>query len=581
MNKCSFPWCLFYILLSFVARAQEPDPSSERPNIIFILTDDQRFDALGYAGNPYAHTPEMDRLAQTGTYFETAMVTTPICAASRASLFTGLYERSHNFNFQTGNIRAEYMEESYPTLLKKNGYYTGFFGKYGVKYDELEKQFDVYESYDRNNQYPDRRGYFYKTIQGDTVHLTRYTGQQGLDFIESTPSDQPFCLSLSFCAPHAHDGAPEQYFWQSSTDQLLQNTTIPGPELGEEAYFQAQPQFVRDGFNRLRWTWRYDTEEKYQHSLKGYYRMISGIDMEIAKLRAKLEEKGLDKNTVIIVMGDNGYFLGERQLAGKWLMYDNSIRVPLIIYDPRVQQHSDVKDMVLNVDVPSTILDLAGLELPNSWHGKSLVPFIAGKNRHFDRDTVLIEHIWEFDHIAPSEGVRTADWKYFRYVNDKRVEELYHLKEDPKETHNLINNPEYQRTASVLRDKTDELIARYSNKYRDAPSQLSVDLINMPKNEAEVLETQLEFSWQLSEFTKKQSAYQIVVSSSEELSATNTGDLWNSGQVRSAASTQVNYAGNPLEEGKTYYWKVRIWDEDNRLVDYSKALKFTAKGSED
>ena len=298
-------------------KTTEPQQTN-KPNIIFILTDDQRFDALGYAGNKLISTPEMDKLAQEGTYFKNAIVTTPICAASRASILTGLYERTHSYNFQTGNIRDSYMAESYPTILKNNGYHTGFFGKYGVRYDELDQQFDVYESYDRNGAYPDRRGYYYKTLDKDTVHLTRYTGQQAIDYIADAKTDKPFCLSLSFSAPHAHDNAVDQYFWQAESDALLQNMDMPGPELGEDKYFEAQPKFVRDGFNRLRWTWRYDTPEKYQHSVKGYYRMISGIDREIAKIREELRKKGLDKNTVIILMGDNGYFLGERQLAGKW-----------------------------------------------------------------------------------------------------------------------------------------------------------------------------------------------------------------------------------------------------------------------
>ena len=292
----------------------------QSPNIIFILTDDQRFDALGYAGNTLIHTPEMDKLASAGVYFKNAMVSTPICAASRATILNGLYERTHRFNFQTGNVRQQYMDLAYPKLLRDAGYYTGFYGKYGIRYNGEDELFDQYETYDRNNRFNDRRGYYYKTLGKDTVHLTRYTGQKALDFIENVDSSKPFCLSLSFSAPHAHDSTKDQYFWQAETDGLLQGITMPGPELGEDKYFNEQPDFVRAGFNRLRWTWRYDTPEKYQHSVKGYYRMISGIDLEIGKIRAKLKEKGLDKNTVIILMGDNGYFLGERQFAGKWLL---------------------------------------------------------------------------------------------------------------------------------------------------------------------------------------------------------------------------------------------------------------------
>ena len=339
-------------------------PTDNPPNIIFILTDDQRWDALGHAGNEIIQTPQMDKLAREGTWFSHAIVTTPICSASRASLFTGVHERRHRYTFQTGAISDRFMLHSYPQLLKDAGYSTAFFGKFGVNYPKKEGMFDVIEDYDRNNRYTDYRGYYYKTLGKDTVHLTRYTGQKALDFIEESPADKAFCLSLSFSAPHAHDGAEEQYFWQEETDPLYQDMIMPGPDLAEDKYFQQLPQPVREGFNRTRWHWRYDTPEKYQHSVKGYYRMIGGIDLEIAKIRKKLKEKGLDKNTVIILMGDNGYFLGERQLAGKWLMHDNSIRVPLIIYDPRSKGHKEIDEMALNIDVPATILDLAGLEQP-------------------------------------------------------------------------------------------------------------------------------------------------------------------------------------------------------------------------
>ncbi|MEO0334182.1 MAG: sulfatase-like hydrolase/transferase, partial [Bacteroidota bacterium] len=384
------------------------------PNIIFILTDDQRWNALGYAGNELIHTPEMDKLAEQGTYFSHAMVSTPICAGSRASILSGLYERTHRYNFQTGPIQSDYMQQAYPRILKDAGYQTGFFGKFGVNYAALDELFDVHESYDRNNGFKDRRGYYYKTLGEDTVHLTRYTGQKALDFIDQADPNTPFCLSLSFSAPHAHDPAEDQYFWQEESDKLLAKTIVPDPELGEDRFFDELPKPVREGFNRTRWHWRYDTPEKYQHSVKGYYRMISGIDRELGKIRQQLKKKKLDKNTVIILMGDNGYFLGERQLAGKWLLYDNSVRVPLIVFDPRKGKHQDVAELAQNVDVPATIVDLAGVDVPQSYQGKSLQSIVAGECTSLNRDTALIEHLWEFETIPPSEGVRTAEWKYFR-----------------------------------------------------------------------------------------------------------------------------------------------------------------------
>jgi arylsulfatase A-like enzyme len=191
-------------------RSKKQIAKKERPNIIFILTDDHRASAMGYAGNNIIQTPEMDRLARDGVYFRNAFSSTPISAASRASILTGLYERTHKYTFQTGPIREEYMQTSYPKVLREAGYYTGFYGKFGVKYDHLDRLFDVHEDYDRENRYKDRRGYFYKTLDKDTVHLTRYTGEKAIQFIKDAPADKPFCLSLSFSAPPAHDGAPDQ-----------------------------------------------------------------------------------------------------------------------------------------------------------------------------------------------------------------------------------------------------------------------------------------------------------------------------------------------------------------------------------
>ncbi len=561
------------LLLLFHPKLQLEAQSQNRPNVIFILTDDQRFDALGYAGNDLAHTPEMDALAEEGTFFWNAMVTTPICAASRASLFTGLYERTHRFNFQTGNIREEYMAKSYPRLLKDAGYVTAFYGKYGIRYDGKEMLFNEYETYDRNNSFKDRRGYYYKTIGSDTVHLTRYTGQQAIDFIDGVDPNQPFCLSLSFSAPHAHDPAKEQYFWQDETAELLRTVTVPEPNLGADEYFEAQPDFIKAGFNRLRWTWRFDTPEKYQHSVKGYHRMIAGIDLEIGKIRKKLEARGLSHNTVIVLMGDNGYFLGERQLAGKWLMYDNSVRVPLIIYDPRIEAQEDSDELALNVDVPSTIIDLAGIPSPHTWQGKSLLPIVQKKDSNLGRDTALIEHLWEFDKIQPSEGVRTKDWKYFRYVNDKSIEELYDLSIDEHEANNLATDPKYGATLMVLRKKCDELIATYSDKYSAPPLELSVEYIRRPAS-VYLKDSRPEFAWIVPDEAVFQSGYQVLVASSNTNIDNNIGDMWNSGQVRSGRSSDIEYEGLPLQLGNRYYWKVRIFDEVNRLSSYSDPQSF-------
>ncbi len=432
------------------------------PNIIFILTDDQRWDAIGYAGNDIIHTPEMDRLAREGTYFHKAFVTTPICAASRASILTGLYERTHDYTFRQPPLAEKYMSESYPTLLRENGYHTGFFGKFGVKYERLDSLFNESEYYGLDYSTDDRTSYFYKTIGEDTVHLTRYTGHRAEEFIRDAPADKPFCLSLSFNAPHAADSAPQQYFWQDKSNDLYEDVSIPPPLLADDQYFESLPKEVREGFNRVRWYWRYDTPEKYQHSVKGYYRMISEIDDEIKNIRELLEEKGLEDNTIIILTGDNGYYLGERQLAGKWLMHDNSLRVPLIIYDPRVEAHYDVEDMVLNIDITSTIVDWAGIEPPSAYQGISLLPYVNGQKPPNKRESILVEHLWDFENIPSSEGIRTEKWKYFRYRFIDASEELYDLENDPLETVNLALESDYNVIVRELRNQCTAMAQNYS-----------------------------------------------------------------------------------------------------------------------
>ncbi len=446
------------LILPIIVLAQ-----NKKPNIIFILTDDQRWDALGFAGNSIIHTPEMDALAQSGTFFKNAFSTTPICAASRASILTGMHERTHGYTFQKPKLKQPYADIIYPKLFKENGYHVGFFGKLGVIIDGPDQYFNESDFYDRGNN-KDRRGYFYKKLGKDTVHLTRYSGQQAQEFIKNAPSEKPFCLSISFSAPHGHDPSIEQYYWQEKSDTLYKNISIPLPVLGNEKYFKKLPIEVQNGFNRVRWKWRFDTPEKYQQMVKGYYRMITEIDHEIGQIRKQLQAKGIADNTIIIVMGDNGYFLGDRQLADKWLMYDASIRIPLIIYDPRNTKPSQIDAMVLNIDIAQTMLDIAGINAPKNYQGKSLVPFLKNGNIGSDRKSILVEHLWTLTDIPSSEGIRTEQWKYFRYRLIKAPEELYDLKNDPLEKNNLAGNTKYANILTKLRKQCDATAIKYQSE---------------------------------------------------------------------------------------------------------------------
>ncbi len=440
------------VLAGFIGSCRN---KTTKPNIIFILTDDQRWDALGYAGNQIIKTPNMDKLADSGLYFKNAFVTTPICAASRASLFTGLYERTHNYTFGKPKLNNAYMHNSYPYLLRKAGYRTGFVGKFGVKVNDgmVDSMFNssVITSYP-----------YFKEVDGKQVHLADIHGNHAIDFIK-TNKDQPFCLSLSFWSPHANDGAEEQYFWPAYCDGLYEDIEIPTPETANPAFFEGLPEFLKTTMNRKRWYWRYDTPEKFQKMVKGYYRMISGVDHVIGRIQMELAEQGLAENTVIILMGDNGYFLGERGYAGKWLMYEHSIRVPMIIYDPRqpeAKKGKAINEMVLNLDVTPTILELAGVDIPGSYHGESLLAFYDEIPKDW-RSSVFCEHRLENNALLlKTECFRDDTWKFIRYEDYPDFVELYNHSEDFDETLNLALDEKYAKKIDDYNHKCDSIATK-------------------------------------------------------------------------------------------------------------------------
>jgi arylsulfatase A-like enzyme len=466
------------------------EKSPERPNILFLLTDNQGWNMMGCAGNSIIHTPNMDKLANGGVRFSHAFVTTPICAASRASIFTGLYRRKHEFTFLTPPLRTQFTDISYPALLRAAGYRTGFIGKFGIESNgnllvenekvTLKKMFEHFDNFEHwglfkgsPNGYlveqPDRRPFsFGKTPTSppkDSTkrHLTDITGDKAINFLRNCKSDQPFCLSISFNAPHAQDNDPRQYIWPESVDGLYQDVTIPEPKNSNPAFFDAQPEFLKTSLNRERWYLRFDTPEKFQRMMKGVYRMVSGVDVVIGKILEEIESLGMDKNTIIIFMSDNGMFFGERGFSDCWLIHEESIRVPLIVFDPRADkrvQGITPEQMVLNVDIAPTILELAGLEVPQEMQGRSLVSLLRGRKPEWRTD-FLCEHLFEHPRIPKSEGVRTERWKYIRYFEQRPVyEELYDLENDPHEACNLVGDPKYVKELEQLRKRCDELLQR-------------------------------------------------------------------------------------------------------------------------
>jgi arylsulfatase A-like enzyme len=429
--------------------------TSARPNFLFIVTDDQRFDTLGCAGNAIIRTPNVDRLAGEGVRFDRAFVTTPICAASRASILTGTYERTHTYTFTKPPLARAFTDISFPVRLRRAGYRTGFVGKFGVAVgpDVEAEMFDFV----RFDGLP-----HVQTIDGVERHMTEVEGEAVIEFLRGGEPGRPFCLTWCPWAPHADDDDPRQYFWPPAVDALYRDAVIPVPEMAAPEYYEAQPSFLKNTMNRTRWGWRFDTPEKYQAMVKGYYRMISGIDMVVGRVRDELSRLGLDGNTVIVYTSDNGYFLGERGYADKWLMYEPSIRVPLVVYDPRAPRESRglvKRDLVLNIDLGPTLMDLARVAVPSQAQGRSLKPLLR-RRRPAWRSEVFCEELWDHPDIPRSECVRTERWKYIQYAGHPEYVELFDLANDPDEKRNLAGDPRHARVLAELRGRCGQTIGR-------------------------------------------------------------------------------------------------------------------------
>lgn len=441
--------------------------TSAKPNIVFLLVDDQRYDAIGCYGNALVQTPTIDRLAAKGVRFENAFCQVPICAASRSTLFTGLSQRTHGFNFGEPRIPRKYIETSYPTVLKAAGYRVGFAGKYGVRFAKpgLKGEFDFFEPIFREP-------YLKQMPDGSLRHETDLCIDAGIEFIESNPAEKPFCLSISFNATHPEDDdrRPGYHFqWPESAGGLYENLQVPPPRLVDEKYFKALPPFIQDenGLSRLRYFWRWDTPEKYQTNMRAYYRMVTGIDNAIARLLDVLKAEGLDQNTIIVYSADNGLAMGDRGTAGKWNHYEQSLRIPLIVYDPRLPQEKRgrvVTELVNNIDMAPTFVDMAEAEISELYQGRSLMPLIEGDPVPDWRTDTFCEHL--FSRYSNWYGVRGERYKYVVYYDDSQ-EFLYDLERDPTELVNLVGNPEY---ASVLSQMAKRLES-YLDAYPKAPGR--------------------------------------------------------------------------------------------------------------
>ena len=447
---------------------QLPLRRTRRPNLLFLLADDLRADAMGCAGHPQLKTPHLDRMAADGVRFTNAFVTTSICAPNRACILAGQHQRTTGIKDFATPFTEEALDRTYPVLLRRAGYRTGFIGKWGVGASNEKRlelpasRFDYWRGFVG-------QGKFFWDVGGKRLHLTtELIPRQVSEFLDGCRPDQPWCMSISFKAPHGpwsdYDPALKDLFTGEDLPKL--------PKTFTKEHYEALPEFLRDSLNCLnqrhydnRWGEKKDPDGPAR-MVADYYRLIVGLDVCIGKLRAALATRGFAEDTVIVFTSDNGHFLFEQGMMGKWLMHEPSIRVPLLVVDPRLpaERRGTTRDeMALTIDVAPTLLSMAGLRVPKAIQGRDLTPLIEGRRARW-------RHDWFYDHtftlapprvIAKSQGVRTARWKYVRYLDtNPHTEQLFDLEADPDELHNLADAPEHQ--ARLL-----ELRARYQH-YRKA-----------------------------------------------------------------------------------------------------------------
>ena len=429
---------------------------AKRPNFLIVIADDLRWDSIGALGNRAAQTPELDGLAYRGRVFSNAFVTTSICPTSRASILTGQYGRRHGVWSFDKALTAAQMQQAYPSLLRANGYQTGFVGKWGIGNELPTDAFDFFRGILG-------QGTYYDAANGGR-HLGDVFREQALEGLSGFKADDPFCLILCSKEVHEQDeDTANPYQPMAKFSHLYENVTFPSPATANVRSFEKLPPFVRTSLGRTRWEPRFSTEQLFQKSMRAYHQLLTGLDDICGDIVKMLEQKGVLDDTVIIVTSDNGNMLGDHGLAAKWFMFEESIRVPLIVSAPErfgFGAGSVDRSVALNVDIAPTILALAGIPVPAGMQGRPLLEPAESRPSLGIAREFLYEHLLEIPNLPKSEGVRTSRFKYVKYlVEGGDYESLFDLTNDPFEETDLARTETGQQLLPDMRLKLSSLVA--------------------------------------------------------------------------------------------------------------------------
>jgi N-acetylglucosamine-6-sulfatase len=429
-----------------------PIPDAKPRNVVFILSDDHRYDAMSFLGHQFAKTPVMDSLAKNGAYIKNALVTTALCSPSRASILTGLYTFRHRVIDNNRPIPPGTVY--FPQYLQKAGYATCFIGKWhmGGESDRPQPGWDHWVSFAGQGEYLPPTPDYTLNVDGKRLkqkgYITNELTDYAIDWLkQQKPAEKPFFLYLSHKAVHANF-TPEDKYEDSLKDLPFQR---PASEQ-ETARDLQKPRWLRDQRN----SWHgvdfpYHSELDIERYYKRYCETLRSVDVSIGRVLQQLKDMGIHDETLVIYMGDNGFMFGEHGLIDKRVAYETSMRVPMLAQCPALIKQGTVLDqMIANLDVGPTVMEVMGLQTPPHMDGKSFLPLLKGENIPW-RDRFLYVYYWEknFPQTPTTFALRTPKAKYITYYGLWDSDEYYDLATDPEESKNLINDP--SRLAEVRR----------------------------------------------------------------------------------------------------------------------------------
>lgn len=427
----------------------ERDKNVKPRNIIFILTDDHRYDFMGFTGKvSWLETPNMDRMAAEGAWFKNAFVTTSLCSPSRASILTGMYSHTHkivdNQAPNPGNLTY------FPQYLQGAGYQTAFFGKWhmGDSSDAPRPGFNHWESFKGQGQYynPSLNINGTRIAYKDSTYITDLLTEHTLKWMKERDKTKPFFVYLSHKAVHAGFQPAKRHKGKYKDKVYTLPVTFDQTKTG--AYRDLKwPEWVAS--QRISWhgvDYMYNGNSDMNTMVQDYCETLLGVDESIGSVMKYLKEEGLDESTLIIYMGDNGFSWGEHGLIDKRHFYEESVKVPFLVRCPELFKGGKViTQMVQNIDVGPTCLEMAGLKKPGYMPGYSFIQLLKGDTTNW-RDRIFYEYYWEYEFpMTPTMfGVRTDKYKYIRYQGIWDRNEFYDIQNDPDEMYNLIEKPELQ-----------------------------------------------------------------------------------------------------------------------------------------